>query len=184
MTSQEINQIKTLKKQLESLFPIIVLVKPNDVPSFFDGNTNEDRKLRVMWAYDQVQRKNVSSAIGTVEITKTGINNALYHGHNRYKACLFSVLDQLIEGGILIHSLKEKDGRFNYILANRINLGEDDQYVGIVIKEDHKGNKYYTHTILQKKIWKAKSQTAKQDDTPKLHPDISRVIYSILNVND
>ena len=90
MTSQEINQIKTLKKQLESLFPIIVLVKPNDVPSFFDGNTNEDRKLRVMWAYDQVQRKNVSSVIGTVEITKTGINNALYHGHNRYKEFLFT----------------------------------------------------------------------------------------------
>ena len=184
MTSQEINQITSLKEQLENLIPIIVLVNPNDVPSFFDGKTNEDRKMRVMWAYDQVQRKNVGSVIGAVEITKTGINNSLFHGHNRYKACLFSVLDQLIEGGILVRSLKEKDGRYNYILANRIKLVEDDQYVGIVIKEDHKGNKYYTHTIFQKKIWKAKSQTAKQNDTPKLHPDISQVIYSILNVND
>lgn len=175
---------KALKDRITSLSPVMVSVEVDSVPDFFLKKGHENRKAMVDWAYEQVHRKQVSSEIGTVNISKSGINDALYHGHNKYKATLFSVLDDLIEQGVLVNKFAEH-GKQNYVLVSKFSRsnGESD-YVGLVIKEDENGNRYYNHTITQKNNWMAKRHPAKQTDSPTLHPAISSIIQDILDVND
>ena len=171
------------KKRIESLNPISIKTEINSVPDFFRNRGMKNRTQMVNWAYNQVQRKVVDSEIGRVQISKRGINDSLFHGHDKYKVSLYSVLDELIENGVLINELVE-DGKRNWILANKIIRDGNTGYVGVVIKEDRQGNRYYDHTIMQKNNWTARSQSAKQSEAPTLHPAISNIIHDILNVND
>lgn len=172
-----------IKNDLDSANVVDATLNITDVPDYFLDKSNKFRKQRVDWAYEQIKNKTVDSVIGSVNITKTGINDSLFHGHNKYKASLYPILDSLISNGILANTL-EDNGMKNYVLISKFSRDGDVNYVGIVIKEDRHGNKYYNHTIGQKNNWMAKRQSAKQSETPTLHPDISMIIRNILSVNE
>ena len=63
--------------------------------------------------------------------------------------------------------------------------GEEEyvEYVGIVIRIDSRGNKYYSHTIYQKNNRKAQGVPDNQGLTQKLHPAVYNILHEILSVN-
>ena len=177
---------KEQKKQALETLPPIEAMAIALVPDIFH-NPKDRRpkmtKLRIDWIYSQIQNKKPSSPIGPVLITKSGINDSIHKGFNRYKAGLYPILDKLIENSVLLHNNIDPNDKRQYILGSKYIRDQTRGYVGIVIKEDRMGNKYYTHTIYQKNNQAARSGTENQSLTLKLHPVINTILQEILDVN-
>ena len=156
----------------------------SEVPDIFSKRDTQTRRERIEWAYSKILNTHPLSPIGIVEISRSGINNSLYKGFNKYKASLYPVLDLLIENSVFIYENRDIDGKKQYILGSKFIRTGQIGYVGIIIKEKKDGNKYYSHTIYKKISWAAKSGTEKQSLTLKLHPAVDSILHDILSVNE
>ena len=178
-----INNLKSIKITLEALTPVL----SDDVelvPDYFTiskGRSSEILKMQIDWAFGQIKNKTPNSPIGIVTITRKGIRASLFKGSNRYKAALYPVLDLLIENSVLLHINIEN--KRQYILGSKFSRKEEIGFVGIVIKEDKEGHKYYSHTIYQKNSRAAKSGSGNQNLTLRLHPAVNNILQEILDVN-
>ena len=180
-----ITKLITIKKTLEALISIIS-ADIEDIPdylSIFKNRSSEILKKQINWAFSQIKNKMPKSPVGIVTITKKGIRASLFKGANKYKASLYPVLDKLIENSILLFINHEANNKHQYILGSKFSRKEDIGYVGIVIKEDKEGKKYYSHTIYQKNSWAAKSGSGDQNLTLRLHPAVNNILHEILTVN-
>ena len=179
-----ITKLITIKKSLEALVPVPAM-EIDYVPEIF--HNPKDKKngaKRLDWAYSQIKKKNPNSPIGNIIINRSCVNNSLHKGFNRYKAGLYPVLDKLIECSVLIFTNTDAIGKRQYILGSKYIRNEGIGYVGIVIKVDKDGNKYYSHTIYQKISRAARSGTGNQSQTLKLHPTVQSILHEILTVNN
>ena len=157
------------RKKLIALEPIKVM-DVSEVPDIFLRRDTLFRRERIEWAYSRISNTHPLSPIGRIEISRTGINNSLFKGFNKYKASLYPVLDKLIENSVFIYENREINGEKQYILGSKFIRTEEIGYVGIIIKEDSRGKKYYSHTIYQKNNRTAKGVPENQGLTLKLHP--------------
>ena len=154
------------------------------VPEYFkEKKSYEHRKEKVDWAYNQIKDKSPISPIGNIKIFKSGINDSIFEGSNIYKASLYPILDELIKNSVLLHSNIDINGKRQFVLGSKFFRNGRTGYVGIVIKEDSKGNKYYSHTIYKNFSREAKSETGNQSQTPTLHPAVYNILQEILAVN-
>ena len=170
------------KKKLIALKAIPVM-DVSEVPDIFSRRDTHNRRERIEWAYSKITDTHPLSPIGIVEITRSGINNSLYKGFNKYKASLYPVLDKLIENSVFLYENKDSNGSRQYILGSKFIRTGHIGYVGIIVKEDSRGNKYYSHTIYQKNNRTAKGVPEKQGLTLKLHPATYNILHEILSVN-
>ena len=181
-----INNLKTIKKKLALLNPILS-ADVDIIPDFFTiskGRSSEILKKQIDWAFEQIKNKTPISPVGIVTITRKGIRASLFKGPNRYKASLYPVLDLLIENSILLYTNFDGKKR-QFILGSKFSRkNKEIGFVGIVIKEDKEGNKYYSHTIYQKNSRAAKSGSGNQNLTLRLHPAVNNILHEILSVNN
>ena len=171
------------RKKLIALEPIKVM-DVSEVPDIFLRRDTLFRRERIEWAYSRISNTHPLSPIGRIEISRTGINNSLFKGFNKYKASLYPVLDKLIENSVFIYENREINGEKQYILGSKFIRTEEIGYVGIIIKEDSRGKKYYSHTIYQKNNRTAKGVPENQGLTLKLHPAVSTILDEIFSVNE
>jgi len=174
------------KISLEALIPVEAM--PLElVPEIFynpSEKNNEILKKRIEWAFSQVKRKIISTSIGKISITKRGIRDSLRKGVNKYKAGLYSCLDKLIEISVHLFTNTDSNGKRQFILGSKYSRGGKIAYVGIVVKEDIKGKKYYSHTIYEKNGWRPQAVSEKTDGAKKLHPATKSILHEILSVNN
>ncbi len=64
-----------------------------------------------------------------------------------------------------------------------ISRSGETGYVGIVIRVDKDGKKYYSHTIYKKISRAATGGTENQNLTRNLHPAVNNILHEILSVN-
>ena len=162
----------------------VEIMDVSEVPDIFSKRDILTRRERIEWAYSRILNTHPLSPIGRVEISRTGINNSLFKGFNKYKASLYPVLDRLIENSVFIYENRDIDGKKQYISGSKFIHAGHIGYVGIIIKEDSRGKKYYSHTIYQKNNRTAKGVPKNQGLTLKLHPAVYTIIDEILSVNE
>ena len=75
-------------------------------------------------------------------------------------------------------------GKLQYVLGSKFSRSGVDGYVGIVIKVDKQGKKYYSHTIYQKFSREATSGTGNQSLTRTLHPAVNNILHDTFAVNE
>jgi hypothetical protein len=173
---------------LKALAPVKAM-SLEQVPAFFLIKGNRDKevlKKQIGWAYYSIHNTTPESPIGKVSITKGGIRDSLFKGTNRYKASLYPILDKLIEKSIFLFDNTDFYGERQFVLGGKFSrCGEEEyvEYVGIVIRIDSRGNKYYSHTIYQKNNRKAQGVPDNQGLTQKLHPAVYNILHEILSVN-
>ena len=156
----------------------------SNVPIIFnEKKSSAHRKEKLDWAFNQIKNKTPMSPIGEIKIFKTGVNDSIFEGSNIYKASLYPILDELITNSVLLHTNVDTDGKRQYVLGSKYIRGEKPNYVGIVIKEDMEGNKYYTHTLYHEFSREAKSETENQNLTPTQHPAVNNILHDVLAVN-
>ena len=156
----------------------------SEVPDIFSKRDTQTRRERIEWAYSKILNTHPLSPIGTIEISRTGINNSLYKGFNKYKASLYPVLDKLIENSVFLYENRDINWEKQYILGSKFIRTGHIGYVGIIIKEDSRGKKYYSHTIYQKNNRTAKGVPENQGLTLKLHPAVYNILDEIFSVNE
>ena len=173
------------KKNALTVLSPIVAIEIEQVPEIFHNPKDKKNGAeRLDWAYSQIQNKNPHSPIGKIIINRSCVNDSLHKGFNRYKAGLYPVLDKLIENSILLFPNIDNEGKSQFVLGSKYIRKGEIGYVGIVIKVDKDGNKYYSHTIYQKISRAARSGTGNQSQTLKLHPTVKSILHEILTVND
>ena len=173
------------KKSLEALVPVEAMPL-EQVPELFYNpkeKSPEILKARIEWVCLQIKRKKVSASIGKISITKRGIRDSLRKGVNKYKAGLYSCLDKLIEISVHLYTNTDDNGKQQFILGSKYSRGGKIAFVGIVIKEDSKGKKYYSHTIYKKISWRAQAMSDSQNGAKNLHPAVNSILHKILSVN-
>ena len=173
------------KQALKALAPVEAM-SLEQVPAFFLIKGNRDKevlKKQIGWAYSSIHNTMPRSPIGKVIITKGGIRDSLFKGTNRYKASLYPILDKLIEKSIFLFDNTDFYGERQFVLGGKFSRCGEEEYVGIVIRIDSRGNKYYSHTIYQKNNRKAQGVPDNQGLTQKLHPAVYNILHEILSVN-
>ena len=172
------------KQALEALTPIEA-PEISIVPEYFicKARTTEILHNQIAWAYSKLTNRTPDSPVGKVSITKKGIRDSLFKGINKYKASLYPILDCLIKNSIMLYTNIDADNNRQFILGSKYVRNNEKNYVGIVIKIDSRGNKYYSHTIYQKNNRKAQGVPGNQGLTQKLHPAINTILQDIFNVN-
>ena len=173
------------KQALKALAPVEAM-SLEQVPAFFLIKGNRDKevlKKQIGWAYSSIHNTMPRSPIGKVKITKGGIRDSLFKRTNRYKASLYPILDKLIEKSIFLFDNTDFYGERQFVLGGKFSRCGEEEYVGIVIRIDSRGNKYYSHTIYQKNNRKAQGVPDTQGLTQKLHPAVHNILHKILSVN-
>ena len=94
------------------------------------------------------------------------------------------MLDRLIVNSVILLQNLDTSGKQQYVLGSKYSRHDATGYVGIVIKEDKDGKKYYSHTIYQKISRAATGGTENQHQTRNLHPAVNNILREILSVND
>ena len=174
------------KKALEALVPIVAM-EIEYVPEIFHNPKDKTPQIirkRKEWIFAHLQNKTPNSPIGKVIITKSGIHDSLFKGCNRYKAGLYPILDKLIESSVVLQSTLDEFGERQFVIGSKYLRGGVIGYVGIVIRVDKDGNKYYSHTIYQKNNRAATGGTGNQNLTRNLHPAVNNILQEILSVNN
>ena len=92
-------------------------------------------------------------------------------------------LDKLIEISVHLYTNTDDNGKQQFILGSKYSRGGKIAFVGIVIKEDSKGKKYYSHTIYKKISWRAQAMSDSQNGAKNLHPAVNSILHKILSVN-
>ncbi|MBO7047346.1 MAG: hypothetical protein J6W62_00325 [Spirochaetia bacterium] len=156
------------------------------VPEIFRNpkdKTPQIIKQRKEWIFSHLQNTFPDSPVGKIIISRSSIHDSLFKGCNRFKAGLYPILDKLIESSILLYINFESADDIQFILGNKYSRSGANGYVGIVIRTDKDGKKYYSHTIYHKISQAATGGTGNQNLTRNLHPAVNNILHEILSVN-
>ena len=179
------NERREKKQAMEALTPVEAMPL-EQMPEIFRNpkdKTPQIIKQRKEWIFANLQNTLPDSPVGKIIISRSGIHDSLFKGCNRFKAGLYPILDKLIESSILLYTNFEKSDDIQFVLGNKYSRAGEIGYVGIVIKVDKDGKKYYSHTIYQKTSWAATGGTENQSLTRNLHPAVNNILHEILSVN-
>lgn len=178
------------KADLESMSPVEI-VSYDSVPKFFSEKPAGNNRIKFIsnsllpWVKNNAFiGKVANSEIGEIVISKSGLKDSLVHGYNRYKARFYPVLKKLLSDAIVLDEYYENGRLHSYILGAKFISEEGNEgFVGIVIGVERQGNKYYSHSIIQKNKSEVTGLSQKES-SPKLHPTISSVFAKVLSVNN
>ena len=173
------------KEAMEALTPVEAMPLEK-VPEIFHNpkdKTLQIIKQRKEWIFAHLQNTFPDSPVGKIIISRSGIHDSLFKGCNRFKAGLYPILDKLIESSILLYINLESLFDIQYVLGNKYYRSGETGYVGIVIRVDKDGKKYYSHTIYKKISRAATGGTENQNLTRNLHPAVNNILHEILSVN-
>lgn len=127
--------------------------------------------------------------LGDVELTKKGIKTDIGHGLGRNKAASFKAIDAVIKDGRVIDYEEKWKGRpyDTAVIAAPIKIGEQDFYMGVIVKRSSVQTFYLHEVILQEKSVIGSRSTIATGNAPDFNSGSNHTVNSILeklnNVN-
>ena len=104
---------------------------------------------------------------GEVELLPRGVKNSVAHGIGSRKAAAFASVPDVIRFGKQIDAQENWKGRGygTYVFAAPIEVGDEKNFVAVVVTKDAQTNRYYLHEVLDENGSLIKLGT-KKDATP------------------
>jgi hypothetical protein len=102
--------------------------------------------------YFSCNYKNNDTGWDNIMITPNGVKSGLQHFSGPEKIQAFAALPKMIENGILIKTNPGKSnqtGMKEHIFAAKVDIGQKNMGIGLVIKEDSNGIRYYDHELTE-----------------------------------
>lgn len=137
-------KIKENIPQIEGMEPVSTLTGTEFSPQ--EGQRLSDQVLQFFNSIGNSVKRN---GLGPVSLTKRGIKSDIMHGLGRAKAISFGAIPDVIQYGKQIDFVPnwENSGEDSFIFAAPIKVGNDTEYMGVVVLRG-KDNHYYLHEVV------------------------------------
>ena len=127
--------------------PAIVSLKGDE----FAGLTGNGAIKRAVYdSYARVKWEVSNAGIGTVLLTKSGINDSMRHGYGREKLAAFAAVPEVIQSGVVVDHSQDWKGRGyeSFVVAAPISIA-GIAYCAFVIVNSVKdgGHRFYLHEV-------------------------------------
>ena len=179
----------TLKKLIEAVSPIAYSLPQTgenlEIYTSYKKEIAGWRNIVINWAIKKLPTDSPSS-IGTIQISRTRLRDALAHGRGDLKFLILQDLDILIKNGVLYHVWKNGKYIF-YNFAHPIKYDGIDFIARLVVKTDRNGNRFYDHEFSEKikKDALPNGTGAMEKTTDNLtHLSSKNILQDILDVNE
>ena len=117
----------------------------------FEGvNGIKALKQAIYDSYESVQWRSCRSDIGTVQLSRSGINDSLCHGFGRMKVAAFAALPQLIARGMAVRRSENWKGRGydSVVLVAPVEIGAVAHCAFIIVNSMKDGGyRFYLHEV-------------------------------------
>lgn len=123
-------------------------------------------------------------------ISKKGIKDTLYHGGDELIGKTIPFLEEIIRTSKYIAAGKTTDKIKTHIYGNKINFDGKDYIIGLVIREDANGKRFYDHEITKvlNLDWSQRANNKQLLDDPLLglpnRGSVMNILREELGVND
>ena len=118
----------------------------------FQRSSGDNRSLRakVIDFFNSIGNRITRPGFGDIELNTAGARDSLAHGYGKLKASAFAALPSILTDGRLISSRGPYPGHnYNsYIFAAPVDVGEERCYVGALVIQDDKTQRYKLHEVL------------------------------------
>jgi hypothetical protein len=100
--------------------------------------------------FKSIGNKVFRNNFGEVILDERGIKDSISHGLGRGKAVTFAAVPDVIKSGKQIDYQKNwKERGYNtYAFAAPIKIGDETNYVAVIVREMQENNKYYLHEVV------------------------------------
>ena len=144
------NELVTkLKKSIEKL-------STEDTVITLNGNEFPKSKMKlseqVAIFFKNLGNKITRKGFGDVILNENGIKSSIAHGIGRAKSIAFAAVPDVIAKGKQIDFQQnwKNRGYDSYVFAAPIKIGNDTDYVGVIVLKDNNSNRFYLHEVLDK----------------------------------
>ena len=159
----------------------------------FEGLKGISNLVRAVYdSYSSVKWTACNPTIGTVRLTRNGINDSLHHGYGRAKLAAFAALPQIIASGLIVQETAnwKKRGYRSYVLASPIQIGQEAYCAFVVVNQMVNGDQnFYLHEVAKTEELKKSAEGLRAglsssggEVVPSLG-DIRSLAFSIFAVN-
>ncbi len=138
------------RKRIEAL--VSESVDPERTPptiaeDYFSGTTGSRGKVAT-WAVSVLPESANNGDLGTINITRSGIKDALYHGSGHLKLYSLPHLDSLLSNAVHVNEVPHGDGK-RHVLASKVEYKGEEFVVELVVSEDRNGRRFYEHEFTE-----------------------------------
>jgi hypothetical protein len=145
------------RAKFDALQPVDLTGKEmGDIPLF--KRMKEMKEFVFKWIEKQVgfysnNLQNTDKGWGNIILAPGGIENSLQHGAYPEKISVIPALPQLIQNGIYLEPLPQRNkqhGMIEHVFAAKVKFDTEDKVVWFVIREDNAtGRRFYDHEITE-----------------------------------
>ena len=111
---------------------------------------NRNLRTKVIDFFNSIGNKITRPGFGDIELNTAGTRDSLAHGYGKLKASAFAALPSILTKGRLISRRGPYPGHnYNsYIFAAPVDIGNERCYVGALVIQDDKTQRYKLHEVL------------------------------------
>ena len=138
------SKIKEAIKELRNADELLSL----DTNVFSDKNKKVTEQVKNY--FESIGGSVHRSGFGDVILNKRGIKSAIAHGLGRAKCIAFRAVPDVIKYGKQIDIQENwKNRKYDTaVFAGKVNIGDKETYVGVVVKQKANTNEYYLHEVV------------------------------------
>ena len=122
-----------------------------------------------------------------ITLSRKGARNVMAHEAQDGKVALLGCVPDLIRNGIYLETMHNDDGTVSHIFAAKATIDGKPSIIGVVVREDRNGKRYYDHAIRSESGVRAETGTRATETTagnPPENPNtISNIVQKHLKVN-